>query len=152
MRTGRAVGGALATGLMDQAFGDADVAIDRGDYFRDRDRGRKAGQPIPAGGAARRGYEPGMGQRLQQLGNSRLRQPRRGRYRSGIGLTIRMRGQMRGDNDAVIGEFAENDHCEAEPDGQRSKQSLRFRFGQFGPDRYAIDCLPEGRVKSEASG
>src|SRR5690242_16942878 len=38
------------------------------------------------------------------------------------------------------------------PIGQRSERLLRYRSGQFGPDRYAIDYPPEGRVKSERSG
>ena len=52
-------------------------------------------QAIAAGGAARRGDQPGMRQRLQQLGDGRLRQPGRGRDRRGGGLPLGMGGQMR---------------------------------------------------------
>ena len=40
------------------------------------------GQAVAAGGAAGRGHQPGMRQRLQQLGDGRRRQPGRGGDRS----------------------------------------------------------------------
>jgi len=65
MRPGRAVGRTLAFGHMDRALGEADVAIDRGNDLGDRDRRRRAGKTIAAGGTPRGPYQTCMRQGLQ---------------------------------------------------------------------------------------
>src|SRR6516225_4652257 len=67
-----------------------------------------------------------MRQRLQHLGDGSLRQPGLGRDRRGGDLTIREGREVGGDDDAVIGELAEDDHRIARAGSIRTN-SVRYR-------------------------
>ncbi len=146
MRPGRAIMGARAFGDMDRALGQADVAVDRGDHLGDRDRSRPPRQAVAARGPPRRRCQPGMGQRLQHLGDRRPRQPGFGGDRCGGDLPPGVGGEMGGDDDAVIGELAQDDHRSGPIRSLgpiRSPGPIRSS-GQFVPDWYAIH-RPPGR-------
>jgi len=95
---------------MHGTLGKADIAIDRGDDLRDRNRFRPSGQTIPTRGAPGSRHEAGMREGLQQLGNGRLGQPRRRGGRARGYLTIGKCREVGSDNDPIIGELAEDNH------------------------------------------
>ena len=105
MRPRRAIIGVGAFVDMHRALREADIAVDRGDHLGDRDRRCWPRQTIAAGRATRRRNQPGMRQRLQQLGDRRQGQPRRRSDRGGVLLPVGCERQMGCDDDAVIGEL-----------------------------------------------
>src|SRR5271166_2018595 len=94
MRSGRAVGRACAFVDMHRALGEADIAIDRGDDLRDRDRVCTAAQTIAAGWASGSRRQAGMSQALQQFRHGCLRQTRRNSDRTGGYLAIGRRREV----------------------------------------------------------
>jgi len=110
MRSRRAEIMALAVGLVDRALGHADGPADRCDDLGDRNFGGVAGEPIAPGGAAQGRHDSRPRQAFQHLGDSCLRQTRLGGDRRRVDLPIRMSCQVGGNDDAIIGELAQDDH------------------------------------------
>ena len=101
---------------MDRALGQPDIAVDRSHDFGYRNRRRGARQAVPPAGTPRRRDQAGVRQCLEDLGDGGLRQSRLRRHRAGSDLSRRIGGQVSGDDDAVIGELAEDDHRLRDPD------------------------------------
>jgi len=121
---------------MHRALGKADIAIDRRDHLGDRNRLCPASQTITAGGTPGRRYQTGMGQALQQLSNSCLGQSRCCSDRTGGYLAVRQRGEVGSDNDAVIGELAEDNHRFLDARSGRVQirtDLVRYKSYQIGP-------------------
>lgn len=106
MRTGRTISRPRALIDVDRALGKPDIAVDCGHDFGDRNRRSVARKTISAAGTSECCDQSRVRQCLEDLGDRGLWQPSFGRDRDGIDPPIGKRGEMSGDDDAVIREPA----------------------------------------------